>query len=315
MIMSRKATPFWIYAKLVFRLLFGIMLIAAMVYIFNIQGIIKTIRSARLEYLCAAIVVYSLTLLILSFRWKMIVSCMGGHLSISDAYQAFVAGVLISDLTPMRIGDLSRPFIIRNKIDINLGMASVAVDRFADIATVSLLGISGIMLVSAHRGGWFIIPAIAAPLIILFTVALIWMKRPLILDIIERIGYMRITAVANALNKVFDNLNDIRGLMAKSIFLTLIAWICHAFRIVLIARSFGYDPPIQLLFFFQPLVSALSLTPITLSGLGLVEGGMTTLLAGVGIPIAVGLSIALIDRALTVSFHILVGLRYAVRMV
>jgi uncharacterized protein (TIRG00374 family) len=312
--MSQKVTQSWISAKLVFRLLFGIMLIAALVYIFNIQAIIKAICSARPEYLFAAIVVYSITLLILSTRWRMIVSCMGGHLSISDAYQAFIGGVLLSDLTPMRIGDLSRPFIVRKELDINLGIASVAVDRFADIATVSLLGLSGIMLLSMHRGGWFIVPSLAAPLIILSIAALFWMKRPFILDLIERFGYIRVTVVAKALNEVFDNLSDIKRLMAKSIFLTLIAWIGHALRIVLIARSFGYNPPIQLLFFLQPLVSALSLVPITLSGLGLTEGGLTALLAEVSIPLAIGLSIALIDRALTVAFHILVGWRYAVRV-
>jgi uncharacterized membrane protein YbhN (UPF0104 family) len=76
----------------------------------------------------------------------------------------------------------------------------------------------------------------------------------------------------------------------------------------------GYDGPLYILFFLQPLVSALALIPITISGLGLVEGGIAALLFQFDVPLAAGLSIALLDRVLTTAFHLLVGGRYATRV-
>jgi uncharacterized protein (TIRG00374 family) len=304
--MPQKVTLRLIALKKWVKFLIGILLIAALLHRFDTQEILSTIRSVRPAYLVVAIAVYSTTLLILSVRWRMIISRMGGHLSIATAYQAFVGGVFLSDLTIMRIGDLSRPFIVRDRLDLNIGIASVAVDRFSDIITVSLLGLLGIMLVSMHLG-WYILPAILPLLILLLLGAMFWIKKPFLLNLIERIGYEHLTEMANALGKALEKPKNLPGLMARSILLTSVAWIGHALRIVLIAKSFGYDPPLQVLFLLQPLVSALSLIPITISGLGLVEGGLTILLAGLGIPAAVGLSIALVDRAITVAFHILVG--------
>ncbi|MFZ2471722.1 MAG: flippase-like domain-containing protein [Methanothrix sp.] len=103
------------------------------------------------------------------------------------------------------------------------------------------------------------------------------------------------------------------NLLASSVLMTVLAWITHALRIVIIARSVGYDIPLIVLIFGLPLVSALSLIPVTISGLGLVEGGLAVLLAGAGVPVAVGVSIALMDRAITVAFHILIGARAAAR--
>jgi uncharacterized protein (TIRG00374 family) len=95
--------------------------------------------------------------------------------------------------------------------------------------------------------------------------------------------------------------------VAGSVLITILAWITHALRIMIIARSIGFDLPLPVLVLALPLVSALSLVPVTISGLGLVEGGLAALLAVIGLPAVAGISIALMDRAITVIFHILIG--------
>jgi len=117
------------------RLLIGLLIIAALLYKFNLDEVILTIRSARPMYLVLGVLVYSITFLILSLRWKMILTWMGNDLPLTQAYQAFVGGVLLSDLTPARIGDLSRPLMIRDRININRGISSMVIDRYADILT------------------------------------------------------------------------------------------------------------------------------------------------------------------------------------
>ncbi|MHC1593950.1 MAG: lysylphosphatidylglycerol synthase transmembrane domain-containing protein [Methanotrichaceae archaeon] len=295
------------------RLIIGLLIIAALLYKFNLDEVILTIRSARPMYLVLGVLVYSITFLILSLRWKMILTWMENDLPLTQAYQAFVGGVLLSDLTPARIGDLSRPLMVRDRININRGITSVVIDRYADILTIFLLGFSGLLLLSRFFGAYLIF-AFFAFLIILLPASLIWLKRPFMIRQIDRLGWTKLTELARAFDEAIETIEDVPGLMMKSVLLTLIAWATHALRVVLIAKSVGYDVPLHVLFFLQPLVSALSLIPITISGLGLVEGGLTALLAGLGVPLAAGISIAILDRAITVAFHILVGGRYATRI-
>lgn len=301
--------------KTAFRLLIGILIIAALLVLFDPAAILSVIASARPEYLVLALLVYAFTYLILTLRWRSILSAMGESLPIGRAYRAFVAGVLLSDLTPGRIGDFSRPFLVRDEIDLNKGIASFAVDRYADLLTIAILGFAGLVLLSVPGGKGYLIPAACLLLLILLPFTLFWLKRPLVIRAAERLGSARITGFVQTLDEAAGQVPHLPSLTARAILLTTAAWVTHAARIVLIAGAVGYSVPLPPLTLLQPLVSALSLVPVSLSGLGLVEGGLAAVLAGLGVPATVGVSIALLDRGITVAFHLLVGGKYATKLV
>jgi uncharacterized protein (TIRG00374 family) len=295
------------------RLLVGLIIIGALLYRFDPNEIIQIILSASPRYLVAGILIYALTFLILTVRWRMILSGMGERLPIVVAYQAFAGCVLLSDFTPARIGDLSRPLMVRDHIDLNRGFLSVVIDRYTDILTIGLLGTFGLLIFSdlfSFHLFLFVLLLLAA----ILSASFLWLKRLYLIKGVERLRWNRLTQAAHRLDEAACALDRLSGLMVKSVLLTMIAWLLHALRLVLIAKSVGYDVPLYMLFFLQPLISALSLIPITISGLGLVEGGLAALLSQFDIPLAAGISIALLDRALTMAFHLLVGGRFATRV-
>jgi uncharacterized protein (TIRG00374 family) len=293
------------------RLTFGLFLIAALLYRFDPAAVLSTILSASPHLLLLAPAVYSITFLILSLRWRRILHALGEDLPLSEAYQAFAGGMILSDLTPGRIGDLSRSLLVRDKVALNKGLASVVIDRYADILTIFALGLWG-MLFLAQRGPYILL-ASSVILMILASTSLLWLRRSSVLRMLRSRSSSRFIGIANAFEDATCDLRGVNGLMTGSVLMTILAWITHALRIAIIARSVGYEIPLIVLIFGLPLVSALSLIPVTVSGLGLVEGGLAVLLTGAGVPVAVGVSIALIDRAITVAFHILVGARAAAR--
>lgn len=290
------------------RFLISLLLIIALLYWFDPCAILSTIRSAKPQFLILAALVYSFTFLLLSARWRMILRSMGQDLPLVLAYQAFAGGMILSDLTPGRIGELSRPFLVRDRIVLSKGIASVAIDRYTDILTTFILGLSGMLLLIQHRP--YLLLAFLTILLILFISSAFWYKRFFIMKHLDRLGNPFLTEIVSS----FAEVTDIKGILLRSVPITIIAWITHALRVVLIAKSVGYDVPMQILFLIQPLISALALVPISASGLGLVESGLAVLLAWLGVPMTVGISIALMDRAITVAFHILVGARCAVNI-
>ena len=112
---------------------------------------------------------------------------------------------------------------------------------------------------------------------------------------------------------LFSELRDGKKVIAEGIILTVLAWVTHALRIILITMSLGYILPLPDIFLILPLISALSIIPVTIAGLGLVEGGLMAVIAGYGVPLSVALSIAILDRGLTMLFHFIVGGKAAVK--
>lgn len=306
-----------IYRKLdilkgLIRILISSIILFVFFYKLNVNQVLSTILHARFQYLALAVVVYSLTFLILSSRWRMILAHMGCSLPVLVAYQAFAGGMIVSDLTPARIGDVSRPLLVRDRLSLSTGMVSIAIDRYADIFTTFSLGVSGMILL-LHRNSYAVL-SVTVVLILLLGLAALWVRRPLIIKFIERLNFARLNELLVNVDDTISSMKEVRWVLGRAILLTTMAWIFQALRVLLIAKSIGYDIPLGSLFLLQPLVSILALVPITFSGLGLVEGGMTALLFELGIPAASGMSVALMDRTLTVAFHILAGGRYAAKI-
>ena len=317
--------------KKIIKLIPGFAIIAYLAYTFDVRAIVETISVAKPSFLFLSFLIYSFTFLILTARWKRILSGIGVKIPLLSAYQAFVAGTLLSDVTPSRLGDFSRPYLIKKYMDMGQGFASVAIDRYIDILTILCLSSVGFLLLYTKEilsGKTVIYMFLSFSILIFFFLIgtlLLWFKRAQIINfttgVIKRAKKKFNFIFLNQLNSFLLEFDEGMSIVKRplqlltfSILLTFLAWVTHALRVSLIAQSVDYSISFIFLFCLLPAISALSLIPVSPAGLGLVEGGLAALLSLFGIPLHVGLSIALLDRALTVFFHILVGSRYSTRL-
>jgi uncharacterized protein (TIRG00374 family) len=299
--------------KLFGRLVIGITLIALLFFFVSPSAVIQSVQSANPFFLICAILVYAFTFLLLTFRWRRIVTHLGEHIPLTDAYQAFAGGVLYSDFTPGRIGDFTRALFVKESIGIHKGTVSVFIDRYIDIIVLTCLGLTAIVVYSSRFAS--ILPVFALiVLIVIFTgVSVLFLQNSWIFSLIERIPFSTIRESAIQFQNAFSEFKNGRKVLAEGIILTLLAWVTHALRIILISLGLGYALPLPDLFMILPLISALSLIPVTIAGLGLVEGGLMAVIATYGVPVSAALSIAILDRGLTMLFHFAVGGRIAIR--
>jgi len=238
---------------------------------------------------------------------------MGGDIPLGEAYQAFAGGVLYSDFTPGRIGDITRAVLVKERIGIHNGTVSVFIDRYIDIIVLSCLGIAALVLFSSRFASILPLLALTVLLVVLAGVTVFVLKSTLIFSVMKNIPYFHIPEFTSHIQNALLELKDGKKVIAEGIILTVFAWITHALRIILITMGLGYSIPLPDLFLILPLISALSIIPVTIAGLGLVEGGLMAVIAGYGVPLSVALSIAILDRGLTMLFHFAVGGRVAVK--
>ena len=289
------------------RVLIGLLIVSLLIYFLDPARILDTLLSINVIYLIPAFIVYALTFLVLSYRWQNILADMGIHIPLTEAYSAFVGGVLISDITPGRIGEFSRPLLVKNQSEGNKVFLSVILDRCMDLITIIILGMLGTFVFIPVQGGkllWALCIPVAGLLILVF----LWHSRDHLQKIIALIGVSSLDNIVQKINEAVIGVSSPKKMVLRSVILTVIAWCGHGIRVVIIAASLGYSVSAFALLFILPLISALSIVPITISGLGLVEGSLAFFLSEFGLPLSAGLAIALLDRGVTVAFHLLVGL-------
>ncbi|MGA9097637.1 MAG: lysylphosphatidylglycerol synthase transmembrane domain-containing protein [Methanotrichaceae archaeon] len=296
------------------RLSAGLILIAVLIYFSEPKAILSAILSANPYYIMLSLPLYPIAMILYTFRWQIIVVMMGDKFPLWEAHQAVLAGAFVSDFTPARLGDFLKPLMVKDRIDVGKGMASVIIDHWADTMTSVILGIIGLLAV-LHMRNWQLVLLILAPLSgMLVFLSSVLLRKDLVVRVVQRINRKRITNMVMDFYNAMDHVDDKLRLIEASILLTCIIWITLAFRFAILIKAFGYDAPVVKLFFLLPLVNMLSSLPLTISGLGIIEGGMTLLVVALGEPPSVGLSIALLDRALSMGYHALMGSRYASRL-
>jgi uncharacterized protein (TIRG00374 family) len=299
--------------KFIIRLAIGITLITILFFLVSPYAVIQSLQLMNPIFLIGAVIVYALAFLLLTIRWSLIVAHMGGDIPISEAYQAFAGGVLYSDFTPGRIGDLTRAILVKDRIGLHKGTISVLIDRYIDIIVLTGLGIAALVLFSSHFAS--ILPHIALIilLIIFAGVTVMFLQNSWFFSLMQKIPFFHISEFASHLQGAFLEFTDGKKVISEGIILTVLVWVTHTLRIILITMGLGYTLPPEI-FLILPLISALSLIPLTIAGLGLVEGGLMAVIAGYGVPLSVALSIAILDRGLTMLFHLVVGGRSALNI-
>ncbi len=300
--------------KILVRLLIGLILVAALIYISEPGSILSAFRTANPRYILLSVLFYPLIMIFYAFRWQFVLSMMGDYLPLGDAHQAVAAGAFVSDFTPARLGDFLKPLMVKDRIDVSKGMASVILDHWVDFMTTALLGMIGLLGVLHMRNWHFLVIIFLSLFSVIAFLSLILLKKDLTMNAVYWINYNRITHMAGSFYRAIDHVEDEPRLVEVSIIITGIIWVALAIRIAILIKAFGYNAPIVELIFLLPLVNMLSSLPITISGLGLVEGGMVLLATAIGEPPSVGLSVALLDRGLSMAYHAIVGSRYASRL-
>jgi hypothetical protein len=99
------------------------------------------------------------------------------------------------------------PLMVRSRVPLNKGLASVIVDRYSDALTSALLGVLG-LLVLPNKWNTFLLIRVAGLLIGLVLVSLLLIERRQILGMVERIGNNALTEVDSSADHRVAPLGD-----------------------------------------------------------------------------------------------------------
>lgn len=256
----------------------GILIFLLILTRIDIPSLIAIFVSINVFYLCLAVAVNGVAVMMKSFKWKIIVNTVQPEFSLFASVRAFLIGFSFSVMTPAKLGDLIRAYYVRDEnCTTGRALSTVVTDRLIDIAMLVAIAGTGIFLFS-YLYHFEILSFIVLILIIAGVaggIAVI-LNKTLLSKILRPFFNLFVpTTMKEKVSLYFHEFYQ--GLFSfyhhkKAFFfalaIALLSWIPPFIYGYLLALSIGI--PLDLSYFVVviPIISLLDLLPISVSGIG-----------------------------------------------
>ncbi len=248
----------------------------------DIREIVFMFRKIGLFYFLLASLLYILSLLVSTSRWKLLLP---EKFTFRRLFSLYMIGSFFSSFLPGVIGgDVVKAYYLnKDAKKLSLTLASIFMDRYLGYVSLMVIGIAAFpFTLGFFRGSVYrwVMPAIFVSFVI-GSVLFFGLK----------IG-KRFRTVSEFYD-YFVSLRARKDVIAKAVALSfLLQFMCFG-AVALLASAMGENIPVLLLFVFLPIVITISSLPISISGLGVREGSFVILLGLIGVRPEVATSLSL----------------------
>ena len=282
----------------------GVIAIAILLFLFSIidfQLFLSLLTNLDIRFILLAGLCYLLNNLLMAYRIKRILFTLGENLRYKLVFFSHMAGMLLSDFTPARSGYLYTAIAL-NKRDVPLekGISTITSTYLYDLTLKMIVALLGAYFIYSY----VFAERLSYALVITFL---------LILGVI--IGYLIIMypgeRIRNLfqkreiLKKILDFGEQSRAIQRYAPFIlsiSLVGWILRGLQwyMILLSMHQVFLTPFDALF-LNPLLTLVSLIPLTPAGWGIQEAGIVFVFTAIGSSATIAASFALINRFVEVG--------------
>jgi hypothetical protein len=280
---------------------------------FHLEQLPGRILAADPRLLLLALGVYYLGFPLRGYRWSLLVRATGYPLRVRDSTEIVFISWLVNCLVPAKLGDVYRAYLLRLNYQVSLSrtFGTVFIERIFDLFAIVLLGLAA--------GLWSFRTGLPGEIQLVFAMGFVVMAL-LAAGLFTMRNFGRRVIVAlpglNRLTEFYDRFEEgvfsIGGRQVPRLaIVTALIWSTEAARLFLVVTAMGLSGVhlgISGAFFVALAASLLTAVPFTPAGIGIVEAGIVGILTlAYGVEPAAAVSIALVDRAISVLSIIVFG--------
>jgi uncharacterized protein (TIRG00374 family) len=271
----------------------------------------ETLRGSNFRYLLAAWGLFLFSMVIRAYRWQVLLRIQNLSAPLSKLVSLYFTGTFFNTVLPTGFGgDVVRMYeLSKHSGHGTESIGTVLVDRLTGFLV--LFAMASLALIFSYR----LIPPVITAIIIVIAVAsmvTVWMT----LNKTAWKGLQRLPLLGWLLQRkrVQEFYVSIQAYRTYAIYKALLASL--AFNVLLmvfnylIALALGVRISIWYFLVFIPIISFLLTLPVSVSGLGVREGGYVLLFAQAGVPHALALAMSLCVYVLTLITGLMGGLLY-----
>lgn len=233
-------------------------------------------------------------------KWHFYLRCLEIPLAWWPSLQVFLAGFTMA-ISPGKLGEVLKAILVRERVGTPVVRTASAVmaERLTDVAGLVLLG--GLGVTALPHG-----PLLLGGLALALVVAVVALQAPAVSRPAQRLLPGRLVEPVRLFVHGGRALLAPRAL-AVALALSIVAWFLECLAFALILDGLAVPLPLRsatFVYAFASLAGAVSMLP---GGLGVAEGSLTALLAGLGTPLPEAAAGTLLVRAATLWLAVALG--------
>ncbi|MCS6975698.1 MAG: flippase-like domain-containing protein [Gemmatales bacterium] len=295
------ATPRRKWLGLVARLVIGLGILAWLIHRTDWEPLALIVGGARLDLCLAALGLYCLAQVISSYRWKLLAQAVGFTTPLHRLIALYFVGMFFNLFLPTSMGgDVVRAWLLAGKPGRRWpAILSVFSERFAGLMMLLLLACLA-SLVNVRVLPWW-------------SLLLVWGATAggflfvLLLPLLGR-RFQRFREMTHALS-LYRSQHRTLAVVSG---LSLLVQIAGILQVWILSQALGLDAPWTTLAVVVPLVTLLTMLPISVNGVGVREAFLMLLLAPVGVSEAQAVALGLLWLAMLATASLLGGIVFVV---
>jgi uncharacterized protein (TIRG00374 family) len=255
--------------------------------------------SLNLALYSVSIISYTLLYIPLSYRWQILLQALGIRVPIERLFTTYLVGVFFNNFLPTAIGgDLVRGLdLYRFTQKGKEAAVSVMAERFLGLAALLVIAVTALAFSYSSLQDpllvWLVLVAVFGYLITLFALS----TPTLFILTAKMLQKLRLQWIGQKLLKIPEAITLYKSSPRILIFSAALSILNQALTVMiyyLLALSLHLKIALAYLFLFFPVISIVSMAPVSLGGLGVREGITVYLFQKVGVEPghALGLSLA-----------------------
>jgi uncharacterized protein (TIRG00374 family) len=256
-------------------------------------------------------------------RWQVMLVGQGGGASIGTLIRLYLVAMFFNNILPSRFGgDVVRAYGASINVTTRTrSAAAVIMDRLVGAISVLLLGVIAIAI-NPTVIPWQIASVLVVGLIVgLLVVGLLLVKTPWqgverkLLGLFGRLPVIgkRFTGKLEAAVDAVRAYSGAPGLILWALLISMVANGLSIVNIYLYAVAVGADVKLSEAAVVAPVVLAVGLLPISINGIGTIEGTFVVLLGLMGVDADVALAVAILRRLVLLAQSLVGGVLYSAR--
>lgn len=259
------------------------------------RTVLATLGGIHVGWLAAALATMALSLVLGAWQWERLLAVQKVDAPIGRLFHAYSLGMFLNFVLPSGVGgDFVRALALQRDTKSGArGVAATLLDRFAGLFTLALLAFAAsLLLIAGEHDPLFENMALLTGLAALgfcVVAAVLFSRRILgwFAPLAGFVGEWRLITMARGLREAFLEYRMAPGPVGAVVLLSLVVQFLRIVVHALCARALGLHIEFAWFLLFVPIVSLVSILPISVGGWGLREGTQKTFFSLPGVMLGV----------------------------
>jgi uncharacterized protein (TIRG00374 family) len=278
---------------------------------------LRSLQTLPLSLLLGCGALYVLGYVISILRWQRLLRAESIHLSLWRLGLVYFQGAFFNLFLPTVIGgDIVRGYLIYKLTrGHDASIASILVDRLAGFAALMLIAVTALTLAYGTLNDPPVAFAILTVVGCFTGVMIVLLNGRLttrVSGVLSVIGLARFQAKLYGLVDALQRYRRHHRALAQAFLLSALLQALIIVTYYLIGVGLNLGVPLLYFFLFVPLITAVSMLPVSVAGLGVREGGVIYFFGKVGVDAATALGMSLVWFSLTLLVSSLGGLAFLI---